>query len=84
MPLRRRPEEWGKHEAYYLMGETCGQRPYEANERGGALARLPLFAQDGKNSKGQGEATCTKHQTPRRKLAPGVLVRCVAVLANAA
>ena len=72
--LQRRPSQWGEHEAYYLMGETCGQQSYTANECGGALARLPLFAQDGKNSKGSGEATCTKKQTPRRKLAPGVLV----------
>jgi hypothetical protein len=55
------------------MGETCGHEPFSPNEFGGALKRLALFGQDAKGRKAN-ESSCTKHQQPRKKLAPGIQV----------
>lgn len=72
------PAEWTADRACYST-VIMPPVPYHANDFGGALRRLPLCAADASNDR-QAPA-CTQTHAPRKKLAPGIMVRrCPMVL----
>jgi hypothetical protein len=72
----RRPELWSAEEAYYRTGVYSSAVPFETNEFGGALRRLPLFQADIASSAGRRRqrGDCTKHQVAHGALSPGLMV----------
>jgi hypothetical protein len=73
------PEQWSQEEAMYKTGIASGTVPFHpTNGLGGALQRLGLYGQDSMGARqgtcNEGEKTCTKYQTPNRKLALGLMV----------